>query len=295
MWLALWQQAVFIGDDLVQELTNHAGWNSAAALVGVEPQRLKGRTAVLYTEGASLLSHWLFDTVPKFDVLCKYGLSLSDIDHFILADCSQSFHIEALQRLGIPESKIVVPTPAGRFYALDDAFVVSNVRHNFIAGAWVFEAARQIYGQTGAAARTDLKLYISRSRANRRRILNESELIPLLYDRGYSIVWAELMSVSTIGSIIAGADRFVSLHGAGIANSAFGRGGLKVLELYGRHLSSEYGVNSSTCGFDHALVGVTDDQGLMPWEGTSMRDFHQENAQNVVIDPGLFAAALDSL
>lgn len=75
------------------------------------------------------------------------------------------------------------------------------------------------------------RIYISRAKANRRIILNEKELIPILKQYGFSIIYFEDYNWQQQVAICKHAKIMLGLHGAGLANMLFMPLGSKVIEL----------------------------------------------------------------
>jgi capsular polysaccharide biosynthesis protein len=75
------------------------------------------------------------------------------------------------------------------------------------------------------------KIYISRKKAPKRRVLNEDEIVPILQDAGFEIhvmedyPLAEQIRLFSESKIVAG------LHGAGFVNSMFMHAGTTLLEV----------------------------------------------------------------
>lgn len=86
------------------------------------------------------------------------------------------------------------------------------------------------YQDTRGAAVGD-KIYVSRSQANRRRIVNEEEVINALEDCGFETVRFEDCSFEQQVKIALGARYLISNHGAGLTNMLFMKPGSNVLEL----------------------------------------------------------------
>jgi capsular polysaccharide biosynthesis protein len=78
------------------------------------------------------------------------------------------------------------------------------------------------------------RIYISRKRADKRRIANENELTPILTSFGFQTIYAEELSFEEQVKICSRARYIVSNHGAGLTNAMFMQAGGRVLEL--RHL-----------------------------------------------------------
>lgn len=77
----------------------------------------------------------------------------------------------------------------------------------------------------------DKKVYISRSKAKKRRITNEPDFIKILEKRGYSIFNFDEISFKEQIETMKTASHLVSIHGAGLTNMLFMAPGSKVLEL----------------------------------------------------------------
>lgn len=89
----------------------------------------------------------------------------------------------------------------------------------------------EAYGSTDGNER----LYITRSRATKRRILNEDAITPILNEFGFQTICTEDLSFAEQVRVCSRARYLVSNHGAGLTNMLFMRDGGSVLEL--RHQS----------------------------------------------------------
>lgn len=75
------------------------------------------------------------------------------------------------------------------------------------------------------------KLYISREKANRRKVLNETELVSFLNKYGFQKVVLEDFSFEEQVSIVLNVKCLIGNHGAGLTNMLFMESGSKILEL----------------------------------------------------------------
>jgi capsular polysaccharide biosynthesis protein len=96
----------------------------------------------------------------------------------------------------------------------------------------VREVLLSAYGDASGAQE---RLYISRGRAGRRRIINEAEVTSILRTFGFESICAEELSFEQQVRICSRARYLVSNHGAGLTNMLFLQAGGSVLEL--RHES----------------------------------------------------------
>jgi len=99
-----------------------------------------------------------------------------------------------------------------------------------------------------------IKLYISRPAGVRRGIANEEELLPILEDAGFTVTAMEGMSVDEQAQLLARADVLISPHGGALTNMVFCRPGIKVVELFGRHVYPFYYGLAQMCGHEYHVV-----------------------------------------
>ncbi|MEN9215099.1 MAG: glycosyltransferase family 61 protein, partial [Gloeomargarita sp. DG02_4_bins_56] len=123
---------------------------------------------------------------------------------------------------------------------------------------WVFEFLRSTYlpqAQSPDSPRT--KLYISRSRANFRRVLNENEVLDYLLPLGYEPVWLEDLSFPEQVGLFQQAEEIIAPHGAGLANLIWCQAGAKVIEFFSpEYLPECYWVIAKQMGLHYGyLVG----------------------------------------
>lgn len=83
-------------------------------------------------------------------------------------------------------------------------------------------------------SRGERKIYVSRLKADKRKIINESAIIELVKLYNYEIHYFEDYSFEKQVEIMAQSRNLISIHGAGLTNMLFMRAGGKVLELRNR-------------------------------------------------------------
>ncbi len=76
------------------------------------------------------------------------------------------------------------------------------------------------------------KIYVSRKNAKVRKIENETDVINLLQDNGYEILYAEELSFKQQIEIFSQCTDLISIHGAALTNCLFMPEGSNVIELY---------------------------------------------------------------
>lgn len=232
----------------------------------VEPlppaQRLRGKVAVLSGLSGHIYYHWLFDVLPRINVLCQYlrqqDLELSSIDYFVVNNFDKSYQIETLTALGIPEEKVissdrlphieaeelVVPSFAGHFDWVPPASI-DFLRHHLLRATDI------------PAHQQPKRIYISREKAKYRKILNQAAVVELLDQFGFVSIALETMTVDQQAQLFDQAEIVVAPHGSGLANLTFCSPGTTVVECFSPHyLRTDYWMISQYLQLNHYyLVG----------------------------------------
>jgi capsular polysaccharide biosynthesis protein len=163
--------------------------------------------------------HWLLESVPKLleaqRTIPNFTLLLpaSYTDAFY-ADTLRLLRLTAVERLQpqtmyrVPELALpLLPEPQGNY----SAQTMREVKAVFLAAAGV--------GQEALTPPT--RLYISRRKAPRRKVLNEAEVEQLLGRYGFQCVCFEDFTFEDQLRLCASANVLVSMHGAGLSNMIF--------------------------------------------------------------------------
>lgn len=176
--------------------------------------------------------HWMFEVLPRLEILLSSGINIDEIDYFFANDCRYSFQKETLAMLGIPAKKIIECTKISHVKA-KRLIVPSLPGNTFDIPSWVCDFLRKKFLHSEIESKFDRKrIYINRSDAKYRRILNETEVINFLGKLGFESVTLGSMTVAEQVKLFASADVIVSPHGAGLANLVFCQPETKIIELF---------------------------------------------------------------
>jgi hypothetical protein len=222
------------------EMSNPSALIFMEYLEKVEPKQLEGRTFISVVEGSVVYTHWLLDTLPRLLLAMEGGLRLEDYDHFLFATVAHKFHRDVLSDLGVPNSKVVTRERDGLYFETEAFTFVSPPRSNFMAASQTYDLVRGFFGVGGGEVSRGRRIFVSRSKAKRRRILNEPEVMNFLTPFGFEAVCFEDLTIWETAKLLAEASHVVSPHGAGLANLIFAQAGTRVLEMFNAHLSPEY-------------------------------------------------------
>lgn len=170
-------------------------------------------------------SHWILEALPKLRLY--RALFGHDPDEVVVVH-KAGFQAESLAVLA-PGTRLVQPAgfPARCWNA---AFTTSLARSISHANPSVFRFYDEAFGPLeGRAAR---RVYVSRSKAEHRRILNEPDLFEALRRFGFEMLVLEELSFQAQADAFRHAEIVVSPHGAGLANLVFCADCRLVVEIF---------------------------------------------------------------
>ena len=204
-----------------------------------DPGFFDGRLAVISSPGQENWYHWLLQVLPRLKILADSGVQYDKIyiNNLQYPWQKKSLSI-VMKKLGISEDRLFLL--AGDAVVEAKTLIVPSVAH--MRGSsfprWYKQFLQDCFlDKTIKKAKLPTKIYISRSKATLRRILNEEALIFFLKDHGFTVVHLEELSVFEQASLFRNAKVIIGPHGSGFANLIFSRPKVKVIEI------------------DHGLVG----------------------------------------
>ncbi len=207
---------------LMGELSGHSALSRAIfPKLEIHTQSIAVMSALLHQR----YFHWMFDILPRFDLLRAAGI---DPDLF-LVNFDLGFQQETLAAIGIDASRILNPAP-GTFLQASNLIVPSLPgRITFMSPEGVAFLRKTFLGTTSPKP-PQRRLYVSRSDATRRRLLNEDVLVRRLAALGFEHVVLDGMSVAAQVALFNEARLITGPHGAGLTNLAFCQEGASLVE-----------------------------------------------------------------
>ncbi len=216
-------------------------------------KKISGKVAILSGLAGHVYYHWLFDILPRIELIRLSGIQLEDIDCFVVNNIEKPFQKETLKLLGIPDSKIVCSDRISHIQG-EQLIVPSFPGHldwipwgtiKFIRDNFLSLINSQKY-------QSPQKIYISRGKARARHIINEIEVTSLLSKYGFKTVFLEEMSVKEQIVLFANAKFIVAPHGSGLSNLVFCTPDTTIVELFSPHyLRTDYWILSQQLQLKH--------------------------------------------
>ncbi|TDN35809.1 glycosyltransferase family 61 protein [Hymenobacter sp. UV11] len=176
--------------------------------------------------------HWMVDALPRLlAIRSKLPELLAELVLILPAHYQSDYHYQTLQALGVHNVQRIQPKTR---YVVPRLLAPGRLSRVASYNPQVMRDLRQLlWEKFPLLPQADLgdRIYISRERATRRKVLNESEVTAYLREQGFAIVQLECYGFTEQASIMARARCLVSIHGAGLTNMLFMVPGSKVLEL----------------------------------------------------------------
>jgi capsular polysaccharide biosynthesis protein len=199
-------------------------------------EELKGTIAVLSTDAADLYYHWMFQLLPRFELIRRSGIDLRGIDYFLVNGLERKFQRETMEMLGIDRRKLIESSRLPYIRA-SNLIVSSNPLGGGCFPPWMCEFLRRTFLKAAdGRVKPGRRLYISRGLAGYRRVLNEAQVVEFLGRHGFEEIKLEGLSVREQAAIMASCDVIVAPHGGGLSNLVFCSPGTKVIEIFSPEL-----------------------------------------------------------
>ncbi|WP_410768839.1 glycosyltransferase family 61 protein [Fontibacillus sp. BL9] len=217
-----------------------------------ELQDLNGTAAVLTFCGSYNYFHWLYDVLPRFAMLQASPVPYSAI--IMNPNPYGPFVEQTWSMLGISGDMVIRASP--ELYIRPKRLVVPSLMMNSHYPPWATQTLRRLmlpFRDTGLTVPE--RIYISRSKADTRRIVNEDQVIRCLEEYGFASVCLEEYTVAEQIQLFAAAKAIVGPHGAGLANLAFCSPGTRIIELFhNEHIVPTYWMISNHNALDYYML-----------------------------------------
>ena len=219
-------------------------------------EKIEGKVVLLSGLAGHVYYHWMFDIIPRLELLQKSGIELKKIDRFVVNSLSKPYQQETLQLMGIPAEKIIESDRHSHIQA-DELIVPSFPGYLDWVEPGTIDFLRRTFlphvGLTKTSSKQ--KIYVSRAKAKNRQVINELEVSQLLEAQGFQTVFLEEMSVLEQVAVFAHAQIIVTPHGSGLTNLVFCSPDTKIVELFApNYVRTDYWMISQYLQLQHYYV-----------------------------------------
>lgn len=222
---------------------------SLAQLQDHQISTVPGRVAVIANMGCQSYSHWLDEVLGRLALLEMHGVQYD----WLYVPTSKKYMVETLQLWGIDQTKII---PADDFLSgvRAEELIVPSYVIDITDGpfkhiglyvhpytAWyvrnkLLQAVRAKNIQTNFSKR----IFIARSDAPARHIINEDEIFNYVQQFGFERYELSKLSVTEQILLFDNAEIVIAAHGTGLVNSMFCKPGTKIVEIFQSLIDSSF-------------------------------------------------------
>ena len=198
-------------------------------------KRIAGQVAVLASTGSANYYHWLFDVLPRLEILRKAGSLQNPNLSFILERPLNTFQRDSLRFYGfdLPRVFFLEDFP---LMECEEMILPSLPGRIGDVPPWVCDFLRGPQVALPPSTKKSNMYFITRRKTTSRNLLNEQPLLDSLASLGVQAVEPQDLPFHEQVALFANADVIIGTHGAGLANIVFCKPNSQVVEL----IPSEY-------------------------------------------------------
>lgn len=200
----------------------------------VKPKYLPGTAFSLLSGGGAAIGnyfHWVIDSLARIHLLKESDL-FEAVDWFLVYNLRPDFVMDSLELLGIDHKQVVVMDEC-KHVQTDRLIVSSPVRGNDKhVPPWACQFLRETYLPKIKNKHSYPFIYISRSDAKARHVLNEQELITLLNNYGFKTIILSDLSFEEKIDVFSSAKVILTPIGAQLTNIVFCEKDATLIELF---------------------------------------------------------------
>lgn len=192
--------------------------------------------------------HWIVETLPKIRYLQMFEQQTGTDVTVLVSGNAPPFVEETLSRIGWPENRIKYASES--MYAIRNLIVPPYPERSRAELDWLRETILGSVLDEQTTAASSSNVYISRSNAIARRVVNEDEVMEVLEPYGFERYHLEDRSLAENVRLFNNADVVVGPHGAGLTDIIFTED-CTLVELFGARLNKAYEKLSKTLGVEY--------------------------------------------
>lgn len=201
-------------------------------------KKIQGTTLLITGNYSNCYYHWMCDIIPKLKLVSDFHIQY---DNICVPKTLSKFQAETLsfffnsnvKFVYADESlmeceKIVIP-----FF--ETLVVFGKNQKSYQNYPWAIKfLEKYVPDSSEKISEEKIKIFISRSKATKRKLTNEDEVLAILKDFGFTKIFLEDLSVQSQKRMFANSSHIIAVHGAGLTNLVFCKEKTKVIEIFPR-------------------------------------------------------------
>ena len=237
-------QICYEGNWWLSYLQDHPAYKRRFAL---KRRRLSGNIYSLLCLWAPEFYHWFHDVLPRLETALPH---LPADTRFLINADPKAWQLDSLLAFGIGPDRLEIQ-PGGMHTQVERLWFATPVGDSSLGSGVVMrkvaDRLRCYFGADKVMGKNH-RFYISRHKAASRRIVNESEIGPLLEEHGFETVLCEELSLAKQVTLFTKTTAIIGGHGAGLTNLIYCMAGSFVGEIYIDGVPPAYLVMSKQLG-----------------------------------------------
>ncbi len=193
-------------------------------------ENIEGTTCSLASPAGQVYGHWMMDVLPKLAILENAGFDWNKVDYFFVNGMDLPFQKRSLDLLGI--SGRCIDGNTHRHVRAEYLLAPSMPAVSGNMPAWAADFLRDLFLPNARDPGLGKRIYISRKKAARRKIVNENEIVRMLEGLGFKTVTLEDLKLEEQVGTFSEADWVIGPNGSSMFNLAFCHKGARVIELF---------------------------------------------------------------
>ena len=202
-------------------------------------KKIKGNVLCLSLSGLEEnYYHFNVEYLARWHIFKLSGLSFDYVDFNI----KNKFQKQFFDLLNIPKEKLI-SNKLEKSTITADTLIVPSIINNWefikMAQGMIHHQKQQVtkwfkrvHEEFRKKSEATSRIYISRSKANRRKVTNEKEVIKLVTKYGFTKYDMEDLDINDQIKLFNKAQIIISVHGASLANIVYCSNSFKLLEIY---------------------------------------------------------------
>ena len=227
---------------------------------------LKGNWYSLLCLWSSEYYHWFHDVLPRLENALPH---LPGDTRILINEAPRAYQLQSLKAYGIGAGRLELQ-PSSVRTRVERLWFATPVGHStFGSGEVIGRVAGRLKRHFSVCHTNSQprRVYVSRQKAMSRRVVNETELLPLLKERGFDLIVLEDMSWTDQLRLFSTTEAIVGPHGAGLVNMMFALENTAIWEIspQSRTLPSCYLVlgRQLGCRFERLHAQLVGDELMM--------------------------------
>jgi hypothetical protein len=208
-------QICYEGNWWLPYLQDHPGYKRRFAL---KRRRLSGNIYSLLGLWAPEFYHWFHDVLPRLETALPH---LPSDTKFLINSNPKAWQLDSLIAFGIGPDHLEIQADSAHT-RVERLWFATPVGHSSLGSGKVLRRVanrlRRHFAPDDSKHKSCHRLYISRRKAANRRIVNESEISPLLEECRFQTVLCEDLSLAEQVGLFAKTTAIIGGHGAGLTN-----------------------------------------------------------------------------